>query len=243
LLKISWLLILIFGISILGFIFFRNQSWFSKFNADALVNKYSQEEIDHFATFAFFEGCIIKWGTNIKISIIPSKGPDSLLYSKVTTCIQELNNLMEEVTIKVVNDNLSNAQFYFVDTLHSKYGSTLIGAILWVIPYPTLSTGEIKIQQRNRSVEEISSTIQHEFTHLLGFHHQSVGYDSSFNPKQSILIGEPPNIKWVPIFENYTDLDKAAIRIMYDADVAIDPGVTKEKFYRKIEEAKRKMKK
>ena len=44
-----------------------------------------------------------------------------------------------------------------------------------------------------------------------------------------------------PTFNKYTGLDSSAIRIMYDADVAIDPGMTKEKFYRKIEKAKREM--
>ncbi len=150
---------------------------------------------------------------------------------------------MDEIKIKVDDDSDEfNCKILFVDTLYLKSGTTIIGKNKLLLPYPTISIGKIEVATQIKTRDEINSTMYHEFTHLIGFHHyQPIAYQSLFNPGQRKLVGIPPNETWVPSFTDFSSLDKAAIRIMYDADVAIDPGMTKKKFYRKIEEARKNM--
>lgn len=132
---------------------------------------------------------------------------------------------------------------YFLDSMRSErlgYAPTKVATFR--IPYPTIKSGEIEVYVGKRNSKEIKSTIYHEFTHILGFHHNTkIDYQSLFNPSPMTLLKDSAGGKLAPTFDNFSNLDKAAIRIMYDSDVAIDPGLTREKFYRKIEEAKREM--
>lgn len=247
-------MILALGISFYGFVFLRKQSWFSDFNALSLLRKYSREEIDHFASFAFqANNRLGKWKEDIYIKIDIQRSKDSIISTATFDCVTVLNELVEEIKIKVSDENF-NVKVFRVDSLKLAVGMTIRKLYFFTIPYPAFKKSEIKIvtvnpqSMRTRSDEEIISTINHEFTHLLGFHHNWELYEKSGWTYKS-LFNKPTKSYNDSIGQSKVDhvtfskLDKAAIRIMYDADVGIDPGLTREKFYQKIEEAKREMEK
>src|SRR5690606_17280108 len=104
----------------------------------------------------------------------------------------------------------------------------------------SIKSGEIVITTVENDL--LNSTIYHEFGHLLGFNHnQDLYRDSDWTYKslfnQSTTTYVDSLWDFVPDFTEFSDLDKAAIRIMYDKDVGIEPGLTKKKFFRLIEKA------
>lgn len=234
----GWVLV----ISLILFFILRSFPWFSSFNAKILLTDFTQAEIDHFANFAFQERELKKWRDDIKIKILKQNDRHDEVIGMIMECINVLNSLVEEIDIKLVPDN-SNVSMVFLDTMAGDllgYAPTLNATFR--IPYPTIKSGRIEILVGSRKIEEFNSTVYHEFTHILGFHHNLlVDYQSVFNPGPRKLIENEEGDRMVPSFENYSDLDKAAIRILYDKDVGIDPGLTKRKFFRMIEKAKKEM--
>lgn len=234
-----------FALSVFSFFFIRGKPWFSHFNAHALLEKYSEEEINHFANFAFQNERLLKWQKNISVRIQGDDSIDTETIQFVKQCISKLDTILEEVHISFENKD-NNVIVLFPDSLNSMSGYTFIKSSIFRIPYPSIEDGTIEIVVKNEKSEEINSTVYHEFTHLLGFNHNTntIDYQSIFNPSQVTVIEVIHDEDLVvPTFQEYIGLDKAAIRIMYDADVAIDPGMTKKKFHRKIEEARRNMEK
>lgn len=232
-------------IILLTLLFIRKQDWFSNLNAQGLINKYSPEEIDHFANFAFQGGVLRKWKMNIIYKNDAKASQSTSATNSIFKCVKELNSLVDE--IKIVEDAYNNnVTIHFRNKMESKVGSTFRKISTFKIPYPTIKGGVINILVKERKSEAINSTVYHEFSHLLGFDHNlkiyqdsNWKYKSLFNGPTKTFVDSLDTI--VEDFKEFSALDKAAIRIMYDADVAIDPGMTKEKFYRKIEEARKKM--
>src|SRR5690606_8079835 len=222
----------LFVISLIVFYILRSFPWFSSFNANVLLKEFTQAEIDHFANFAFQERELNKWRNGINVKILNQNGLLAAESEITRECISILNSLLEEIDIKLVSDNY-NVSMVFLDTMAGNllgYAPTLNATFR--IPYPTIKSGRIEILVGNREIEEFNSTVHHEFSHILGFHHNLlVDYQSVFNPGPRKFLETDEGDRMVPSFDNYSELGKAAIRIMYDKDVAIDPGLTKMKLF------------
>jgi len=242
----------VFAVLFVSHFFIKKRTWFSSFDAQYLVSKYTQKEIEHFSNFAFQNWRIVKWRENPRIKLLSNSQTryytDRDVFELVKACIQKSNRLLEEIQI-YVDDQDINVVLTLKDSIHYNVrgrAPTYVSSIM--IPYPTVIGGEVQVVVGNRKLDEINSTVFHEFSHLLGFHHNlelfeesEWTYKSLFNPPTKTFIDSLDRL--VEDFTEYSDLDKAAIRIMYDKDVGIDPGLTKEKFFRMIEKAKKEMRK
>lgn len=224
---------------IVVFVSDRFTPWFSNFNACQLLSKYTSEEIDHFAKFALSEGKLKKWRKDIRIKVCQYDGREDLnvLMNKGVDLV---NLLLEEIEI-IKDTAYYNLEVVFHDsTVLNRLGYAPTKESVFRIPYPTIKSGRMEVYSGDPDV--LNSIIYHEFSHILGFHHNFlVDYQSVFNSTPKKLVVAEEGEKMVPSFENYSELDKAAIRIMYDKDVGIDPGLTKRKFFRMIKKAKREM--
>lgn len=243
--------ILAVGASSFAYVLTVSQPWFSNFDALALLDKYSQDEIDHFALFAFQgHDRLAKWEEDILVNIDIQASQDQNIYKATSDCINELNNLMQEVEIRVSGDH-SNVQITKVDSIeYMTKGTTYNRINLFRIPFPSFHESEILLMTENKltgtmSDEDVYALICHEFSHLLGFKHNKEllkesnwTYKSWFNG--STKTWNDTLCDMVQDFQNFPDLDKSAIRIMYDREVGIQPGMTKEKKFHKIDEARKR---
>jgi len=90
-------------------------------------------------------------------------------------------------------------------------------------------------------LREISESLYFSTSYIFVYlRHAKTRYKSLFNQSTTTYVDSLWD--FVPDFTEYSDLDKAAIRIMYDREVAIDPGLTRQKFDRMIAQAKKEMK-
>lgn len=247
-------MILLGGIFLLFYLYVKvkEQPWFSGFDANHLINAYTQEEIDHFSRFAFQDGCVEKWYVDPKVEIInhsiDSRYDEDVIEEIILTCIDTLNSLMTELQIHCTDEN-SNVKLKLKDSIIRRVNSySVTSASFYRIPHPASFRGEIEVVLRDRELEGIRSAVYHEFGHLLGFDHNLTlnksftwAYKSLFNPPSRTFSDSLDQL--VEDYQDYTSLDKAALRIMYDERVGIDPGLTQKKFFRKIEKAKKEMRK
>lgn len=136
--------ILATGASSFAYVITISQPWFSDFDAHALVDKYSQDEIDHFASFAFQQyDRLAKWEKDIYVEIDINTSPDQNIHTVASNCINELNNLMQEVEIKI-SDNHPNVRITKVDSIkHLTRGTTARRINLFHIPFPSVYKSEI----------------------------------------------------------------------------------------------------
>lgn len=209
-----------------------------------LLEKYTEEEIDHFSYFAFQDGAAMRWCKDIRLNVSHDENISDEILNHMHDCINQINELAELITIKLVDSN-HNVCLTFVDSLiPGKKGFTRRYfdedvRLPWSIDSAVLVISTVEN-------DHLNSTIYHEFGHLLGFNHnQDLNresgwtYKSLFNQSSTTYVDSLWD--FVPDFTEFSDLDKAAIRIMYDKDVGIDPGLTKRKFFRMIEKAKKEM--
>lgn len=234
------------------FIFVMQQSWFSSFDAEHLIKTYNQEEIEHFSRFAFQNGRLRKWYVDPRIEIVnhsPNwKYKGEVVKDVIFDCIDTLNNLMTEIQIHPTTEEDGNVKLSVkcrIFRTGNSYASAY--ASLFRLPYPSCNRGVIHIELGDDNNEEIRSTVFHEFSQLLGFDYNLTRdktamwiYKSLFNPPTSTFVDSLDRL--VEDYQDYTAFDKAAIRIMYDREVAIDPGLTRQKFDRMIAQAKKVMK-
>src|SRR5690606_26086989 len=99
--RIAWVIMIL----IILFSLFSGSSWFSSFEPHHLLRKYSPEEIDHFARFAFQTGEIEKWRDDIRVKIA-AYGSKPEFASKISqSCVSILDSLMEEIGIRMVDED------------------------------------------------------------------------------------------------------------------------------------------
>jgi len=240
--------ILVTGVSSFAFIMVVKQPWFSDFDAQVLIHKYSQEEIDHFASFAFQKDRITKWEEDIFVKMDSLALEDQTIIKATSDCIKRLNQMTEEIEIRF-SDEPSNLWIRKVDSIdYLIRGRTSRMINLFRIPYPSLDESEILLMTKNKltgtmSEEDVYALICHEFAHSLGFNHNFDLFNESKWTYKSWFNGATKTwndtiCAMIQDFQDFPTLDKSAIRIMYDSDVGIKPGLSKKKFYRKIQEAK-----
>lgn len=240
--------VLVMGVSSFAFVMLMKQPWFSDFNARALIHKYSQEEIDHFASFAFRNNRLAKWEEDIYVKMDSQSLEDQNIYKATSDCIKRLNEMVEEIEISFSNEP-SNLWIKKVDSIkHTTRGRTSRMINLLRIPYPSINESKILLMTENKltgtmAEEDVYALICHEFAHALGFNHNFDLFNESKWTYKSWFNGATKTwndtiCDMVQDFQDFPGLDKSAIRIMYDRDVRIKPGLSKVKFYRKIQEAK-----
>jgi hypothetical protein len=189
------------------------------FNPERIFKEHSRTELDYFIDVGFRNGNINKQTKNIEVSIIgtPQKG-DIVLIDSI---IGELNTLISPLEIKRVGKggNLliyltpnykgiipknANAMTYFQLKI---FGVILTETSIWI---PPKSSGGIR-----------EHLFRHEFCHALGFSHPKI---SNMEISKSVMLSGCSVVfnnsnEIEPINYNFSEIDKAVIRILYDKDI------------------------
>lgn len=179
--------------------------------------QYTQEEIDYFveialsAEFGDIVPVIKKWedDVHIKINGVPTR--DDLL--SVNSVIDDLNQLIESVNIKIVdkNENMTisfspESQFSEID---KNYVPTNYGFFwaLWHDDNYVIYNASILIASAAITQAERSHLIRKELTQSLGLMNDSEKYDDSIFYQ-----------KWTNI-NGFSDLDKTVTSLLYKKNI------------------------
>src|SRR5690606_37106762 len=181
-----------------------------------------ESEINHFANFALSEGKLKKWKKDIKSKVIESSFMYSHTDSLTRQCVNLLNSFLDDIDINIVTEHQNVSVLSLDSIMHNRWGIGKTDESVFYIPFPLIKSGEIEIYIDNQHVDKINSIIHHEFGHILGFHHNLlVDYQSVFNPGPRKFLETDEGDRMVPSFDNYSELDKAAIAYSGDTDPPI----------------------
>jgi hypothetical protein len=179
--------------------------------------QYTQEEIDYFveialgAEFGDIVPVIKKWEEDVRIKINGIPTEEDLL--AVNSVVNDLNELVEDVRIKVVNrdENITitfspESEFSDID---ANYVPTNYGFFwaLWHDDNYVIYNASILIASAAITQPERSHLIREELTQSLGLMNDSEKYEDSIFYQ-----------KWTNI-NNFSNLDKAVISLLYQKNI------------------------
>ena len=185
--------------------------------------QYTQEEINYFteialgAEFGDSVPVIKKWNDDIRIKI-EGQPTEADLFA-INEIVSDLNDIVDELKIIIVtkNENIVitfSPESNFSD-IEPNYVPTNYGFFwaLWHDDNYIIYNASILVSSAEISQAERSHLIREELTQSLGLMNDSNNYEDS------IFYQE-----WTDV-EDYSDIDKAVIRLIYDK--RIKPGMTK----------------
>lgn len=192
-------------------------------SGNPITRAWTDEEIDYFEEIAFGAEYgdsvpnIVKWVNDVRIKVIGR--PTDEDRATLNQVIKELNELVQGITI-TLNSSNNNVEMYFVpESDFSRYESNyrpVNYGFFWYwwnrnyeIDRARVLISSTKLTQRQRS-----HIIREEVTQMLGMAQDSYRY-----PESIFYQGWTETV-------NYTELDKAVIRMLYQP--AIRPGMTQE---------------
>jgi len=182
-----------------------------------IEKQYAQEEVDYFmeialgAEFGDIVPVIKKWEDDVRIKINGSPTDDDLL--SVNSVVDDLNELIEDMRIKVVNKNENititfspESEFSDIDT---NYVPTNYGFFwaLWHDDNYAIYNASILIASAAITQSERSHLIREELTQSLGLMNDSEKYEDSIFYQ-----------KWTNV-NSFSDLDKAVISLLYQKNI------------------------
>lgn len=194
------------------------------FNPEKIFKEHNREELEYFIDVGFrgsIKNCIKKQTENIKISVIGTPQKNDL--SLIDTIIAELNPLIFPINIARI-EKRGNLLVYLTPNykgiIPKADGMTYYyydKTAFWISP---------KISGRQREF-----VFRHEFLHALGLSHPGIVHkEFPENVMTDRVYYEFNNNyeQFEPVNYNFSDLDKAAIQILYDKD--IPNGLSKKRF-------------